>query len=713
MIKKIVDFIQTHHPSYSEIMDCFSHENIDIIKETILKLEQTGQIEKIKDKYYLSKELNLIPATIASIKDKFSFATINDEQDVYIDNDDLKNAFVGDCVLLKKISTKYDRREQFEVVKVVKRNRDIIVGEVKIRAGIKTLSVEKIANPSITFLIQEKSIIVNNNQIIRAAVKKISNRICVVEPIEIIGDKNDIGVDVSKIILSNNAPLVFPEEVKKEVICIPSMVNNEERQSRVDFTDHLIVTIDGDDAKDFDDAVEVSLVEDIYYVGVHIADVAHYVKEGSAIDKEALNRSTSLYVQDRVVPMLPFELSNGICSLNPKELRLVTSCLFSIDRSGKILTKQICKGVIASKHRLTYNYVNNFLNNERLKKESYSELEQMLINLKDAADIIRKTRQKNGGLELLSTELSFKLNDKGYPYEVSKRKQDVGERLIEDLMIKANEIVSETIEKLDLPMIYRIHDKPRAKRIEQFKLLSEFKGYPCNFDSLNCSPKDISKYLDSITDTSDKTILSGLLLRCLAKAKYSPQNKKHFGLASNSYTHFTSPIRRYPDLIVHRLIDKYIIDNNRIAIDEDKAKIASICEITSDHERRALTIERSVDDLLCAKYMADKLGNEYFGIIVSMTQQGMFIELENGIQGYIPFESIAGDYYIFDEETYRATGIRKGKTFVLGQSVQVVVCNVDIDHSQITFNLISQAKKKNSKEMHKKNGRKNKSYRHK
>ena len=689
MIENIKKFIKEAHPTYNQIVDNF---NIDVnkINENLLYLEENGIIDKLKNQYYLTSQLNMIPARITSIKEHFAFASVSEDEDCYIAIQNLKNAFLDDRVLIKKISNNYEK-DEYEVIKVTKRERKELVGEVKFYGSTKVLLVDKVAQPSFLFILDEKNFKIHNGQIIKAKIKKITSQSAFLEGIEIIGDKSDVGVDVARIILFNNAPLSFPQDVLEQVKSIPSEVFQEELIGREDYRDHLIVTIDGEDAKDFDDAVEVTKVEDVYYVGVHIADVSYYVKENSPIDKEALNRATSLYVRDRVVPMLPFELSNGICSLNPHVDRLVTTCLFAIDENGEILTTHICKGVINSKHRLTYTYVNEFLNKTRYEKTSYNELEQMLINLSEVSALIRKKRNKKGGLELSSTELVFSLDNEGTPYEVKKRVQDVGEELIEDLMIKANEIVASSIEKMELPMIYRIHEKPKAKKIETFQRISLAKGYPLNVDPLNVTPLEISRYLNNI-DEDDKKILSSLLLRCLAKAKYSPQNKKHFGLASNSYTHFTSPIRRYPDLIVHRLINKYIVNKNLSASDEDKQDLAIRAQLCSTRERRALVIERSVESLLSCKFMINYIGNEFETQIVSMSNAGLFVELDNGIQGLVAFESIYGDYYVFDEATYRAFGVRKGKEFHLGQIVKVICTNVDMEKCQISFSLLNKIK---------------------
>ena len=703
MLDKILNYIKDTHPTYNQIISFFGIDN-EIINKNLLELEEQGLIDKIKNEYYLTSQLNLVPATIVSIKEKFAFGNVSEDEDCYIAIQNLKNAFLDDRVLLKKISNAYEK-DEYEVIKVTKRARKELVGEVKLYGSSKILLVDKIAQPSFLFLLNEGKFSVHNGQIVRAKIKKITSQSAVLDVIEILGDKTDVGMDVARIILFNNAPLNFPSEVIEEIKNIPSEVNKEDLVNREDYRDHLIVTIDGEDAKDFDDAVEVCKVDDIYYVGVHIADVSYYVKENSAIDKEALNRATSLYVRDRVVPMLPFELSNGICSLNPHVDRLVTSCLFSIDEQGHILTTHICKGVINSKHRLTYTYVNEFLNKTRYEKTEYNDLEKMLISLQEVSSIIRKQREKNGGLDLSSTELNFVLDQEGTPLEVKKRVQDVGEKLIEDLMIKANEVVASTIEKMDLPMVYRIHENPKAKKLETFMRISLAKGYPLSVDPLKVTPLEISKYLNNIEE-NDKKILSSLLLRCLAKAKYSIQNKKHFGLASKSYTHFTSPIRRYPDLIVHRLINKYIVNNNKTCSDEEKAHLATEAQLCSTRERRALVIERTVESLLSCKYMMNYLGNEFVSTIVSMSNAGLFVEIENGIQGLIPFESIYDDYFIFDEETYRAYGVRKGKEFHLGDEVKVICTNVDLQKYQITFALLNKMKM-NKRENHGKRRNKN------
>ena len=415
---------------------------------------------------------------------------------------------------------------------------------------------------------------------------------------------------------------------------------------------------------------------------------------------------------DRVVPMLPFELSNGICSLNPHVDRLTTSCIFKMDPYGNILSSRITKGVIKSKARLTYTYVNEVLQKKN-KLRFGEEVDKLIYLLNEVSTKLRKKRKARGALDLESTEIKFICDSNGEPIGVEKRVQQDGEKLIEDLMIAANEIVSETIESMGLSFIYRIHEKPKSKKMENFMKMSEHLGYKCNFSSLKVSPKELQKLMENVEDESQKKIMSMMMLRSLAKARYFSQNLGHFGLASSSYTHFTSPIRRYPDLLVHRLLDLYLVEgkveNNKIL----KEEIDYIAENSSIKERNAITIEREVEDLVSAKYMAKKIGNQYKGFINGMISSGFFVELDNGIDGFVEFDDISDDYYVYDETYMSAFGVRKGKEFSLGDEVEVIVNKVSIEESRITFSLISNQKTnkivvhKKTKKGGKKNGRRN------
>ena len=693
--ERILNLLRKHSLSDKLLFEFFSSE--EETKLALKELVEEGRIVKVRKEYYIPESLGLIKGTIVSIKENFSFAKISEEEDVYIDNKNLNCAFVNDQVYLLK--DKHARRDEYIVYSIINRARKTIVGEIKNLYGQFVLDCKDISTKKMTFVINPTPIKLFEGYIALCSIDRITKNSTYVDVISLIGNKNDPGVDITQIILKHNAEIEFPYEVRKELETLPDKVLEDELEGREDFRDHLIVTIDGEDAKDFDDAVEVRRCAEGYEIGVHIADVAHYVKKGTALNKEALNRGTSIYVTDRVVPMLPFELSNGICSLNPHVDRLTTSCIFKMDPYGNILSSRITKGVIQSKARLTYTYVNEVLQKKN-KLKFGEEVDKLIYLLNEVSNKLRKKRKANGALDLDSTEIKFICNEEGDPIDVVKRVQQEGEKLIEDLMIAANEIVSETIESMELPFIYRIHERPKSKKIEQFMKMSEHLGYRCNFSSLKVTPKELQNLMNNVEGEASKKIMSMMLLRSLAKARYFSQNLGHFGLASSSYTHFTSPIRRYPDLLVHRLIDLYLVEGkveqNKIL----KEEIDYIAENSSIKERNAIAIEREVEDLVSSKYMATKIGNQYKGFINGMISSGFFVELENGIDGFVEFEDMSDDYYVYDETYMSAFGVRTGKEFSLGDEVEVIVNKVSIEESRITFSLNNN--KKSTKIVHKK-----------
>ena len=689
MEERILNLLKRHALSRKVILEFFSNDQL--VNAALKSLEEKAQVVYLNHKFYLPSMLHLVKAKISSIKDTYSFASVENYEDVYIANTNLNGAFIDDEVYLKReYSNGY---EAYEVVSIIKRARKQIVGEIFTKDGKFYLSTKNIASKSNEFIVEKSEVSLFDGYIVNCIIlKQVFDRVYV-HVISIIGHKNDPGVDIERIVRNHDADIEFSLSVREFLKTIPTSLSKEDYIDRVDFTNRLIVTIDGEDAKDYDDAVEVERTENGYLVGVHIADVAHYVTYDNPLDKEALSRGTSIYLTDRVVPMLPVELSNGICSLNPNVDRLVTSCIFEVDYFGNVLNSRIVKGVINSKARLTYSYVNKLFKHELNKDEHVDfEIDQMLFVLNEVARKIRKRRLRLGSIELESTELKFLCNQEGHPYKVVKRKQDQAEELIEDLMISANEIVSQTIEKLNLPFAYRIHERPKSKKIDMFMLISNHLGYRANFSSLSVSPKDLSDHLNKIDDQNKKEILSMMLLRSLAKAKYSDNNVGHYGLASDSYCHFTSPIRRYPDLLVHRLIDKYLINNDLNYTKEELELIKYICENSSFKERRALSIEREVIDLVSAKFMQDKVGNIYTGTINGMNAHGMFVELENGIDGFIDFESLRDDYYFYNEQLMMAFGRRSNHKYQLGDKVKVMVDRVDVESYQIIFALLNDIK---------------------
>lgn len=688
---KILNMLVKHSLSEKLVYEFFSDapETKDALKELI----DEGKVVKVKKELYTPDALKLVKGKIVSIKNNYSFASIGQEDDVYIDNKNLNGAFIDDEVYLRE--TKYSFREEYEVFSIIKRARKQLVGEIKKYYGEWIIDVKDVSSSSMMFVINPTPIKLFEGNIALCYVTKQNKNVTYVDVVKILGNKNEPGVDISRIILKYGADIEFPQEVRDQVNSIPQEVNESEwlNKGYEDFRNHLIVTIDGEDAKDFDDAVEVKRIDEGYEVGVHIADVTHYVTKDSPLDKEALNRGTSIYVTDRVVPMLPFELSNGICSLNPGVDRFVQSAIFKVDLDGNIISSRITHGVMNSKARLTYTYVNKLLGKQKIEKHFPKAVDEMLYLLDEVALKIRKQRHKRGALELDSTEIKFILDDKGNPIDIVRRIQGEGEELIEDLMIAANEVVATTMQKKKLPSIYRIHEQPKSKKMETFMALSTHLGYKARFSPLTVTPKELQGHMERVTDPQVHQVLSMMLLRSLAKARYLEENRGHYGLASECYTHFTSPIRRYPDLLLHRLVDKFIIDKDYDYSSLFEQEIAYIADNSSSKERRAMSIEREVDDLEAAKFMSTKVGNKYTGFINGMTSNGMFVELDDfGIDGFVQFEDLEDDFYIFDEKYMRAYGKRSNRRYSLGDKVDIIVSKVDTENYQITFNLINDSK---------------------
>ena len=495
---------------------------------------------------------------------------------------------------------------------------------------------------------------------------------------------NEVGGDISSILAMNDAPLSFPESAMDEAKKMPQEVSPEERIGREDFRDHLVVTIDGDDAHDFDDAVEGKKVLNGYEVTVHIADVTHYLKKNHPLDDEAYLRGTSIYVADRVVPMLPFELSNGICSLNPNVDRLTLSVTMQVDGMGHVFSTRIQEGVIRSKARLTYKEVNGFLRGE--DKEWPDELKEMLSVLSECAKKVRKRRTMQGAMELESTELKFRLDEKGTPVEVLKCEQGESEKMIEDLMILANCAVARELKRNKIPVLYRIHEFPPQAKIEvlrdYLKKMSLIASFPRTQDITGARLND---FLSSISDKEMRKSVSTMILRSMAKARYSPEEEGHFGLAEMDYCHFTSPIRRYPDDIIHRLVKDYLIGGKKVDSESFVSKLEEEGAHLSRMEIRADEIEREVDDLESAKYMANHIGELFHGRVSGFIKRGMFIELDNGIEGFLSFHCMHGDNFRYDEKSFRAFGKRTEISFALGTPIDVTMMAARPEEGQIDF----------------------------
>ena len=685
MKEKILNFISDN--PYCKIGDLCSQydgKKKDLM-ELLKTLEIEGDIIKEDDSFILPSSLGLLKATIVSVKKHCAFALIdNEEDDIRIEEEYMGNAFLGDIVYLRYMNG------LFKVIQVIKRRYNDIVGEVINDEQNLVLDVNALACENIKFVIKEGAASVSD--IVQAQILSFDKTICFVKITNILGQKNAPFMDIKRVILENDAPIEFPDEVNQEVLEIPQSVSESDLINRSDFRNEFIVTIDGDDSRDFDDAISLTKENGIYTLGVHIADVSYYVKEDSALDKEAFNRGTSIYITSKVVPMLPFSLSNGICSLDEGVDRLALSCIIQLDEYGNVLNSSIEESVIRSSHRLTYNYVNEVLETKKgVDLESLTKLEKQILLFDELAHIIRKTKIERGCLELDVPEIKITVDDKGFPIDVSKKVSRDAEKLIEDFMVLANEVVAKTVNKINMPFVYRIHENPVAKKLSNFISFSSRVGIKAEFSPLSCTPLDLQKHINKMEPGDKKNVICATLLRCLAKARYATSNKGHFGLASKCYTHFTSPIRRYPDLVVHRLLKRYIINKDFSDLSNLSNLLDYISENTSAKERRAITIERECNDIKGAEYMEQFIGQTFTGYIDGITNNGLYFELENGLSGSLRFEDM-DDYYIVNEAAFYAVGRRTNKKFFLGDKITATLIKCDKYAGTSTFALINDKK---------------------
>ena len=507
---------------------------------------------------------------------------------------------------------------------------------------------------------------------------------------QVIGYKDDPGVDITSVLLDHDIEGEFPEEVMEQVRTIPQIVPEKDLEGRKDLTGDITVTIDGDDSKDFDDAVSVRKDGKGWILKVSIADVSHYVTEGSPLDIEALKRGCSTYVTDRVVPMIPHELSNGICSLNPHVIRLTLTCEMKVDENGVITEYTIYPSFIRSTERMTYNNVNKILDGDIKVKQEYEHLGTIFTDLRDCADAIRRNRVKKGAIAFNSSESEIKVDRNGHPYYVGPKHSGHAEEMIEDCMIAANVSVANFMKWQEIPSVYRIHEEPSAKRLNDFVRTSDMLGHKLVLGKNHVRPLQIQQYLESVQDTEAYPVLSMLLLRCMQRAKYDNRCIGHFGLAEEEYLHFTSPIRRYPDLEVHRMLRKYsfegCMDLNERKKDEEKT--AEYAEQSSIRERLSADAEFDCADMKKAEYMQDHIGMISEGIVTGVQSYGMYVQLPSTVEGLVRVSAMGDDYFIFDQARMQLTANGSHKSYRVGMKVTVMCVGADKGQGNVDFALV-------------------------
>ncbi|MFT4416326.1 ribonuclease R [Fredinandcohnia humi] len=668
----------------------------DFVKALVIMEEQGLVVRTRSNRYGLPEKMNLVRGKLTGHAKGFAFVIPEDktQDDVFIPPNELKNAMHGDTVLVRISSESSGQRKEGTIVRIIERGVTTIVGtytESK-NFGFVIPDDKKIAN-DIFIPKQASNGAVEGHKVVVKLVTYPEGRMSAEgEVVEILGHKNDPGIDILSVIHKHGLPQEFPREALEQANHTPDTINASEIENRRDLRDQVIVTIDGADAKDLDDAVTVTRLENgNYKLGVHIADVTHYVTEGSPIDKEASARGTSIYLVDRVIPMIPHRLSNGICSLNPKVDRLTLSCEMEVDSSGQVVKHDIFQSVIKTTERMTYADVNSILvdKDEELRSR-YEPLVPMFEEMEKLAEILREKRMNRGAIDFDFKEAKVLVNEDGAPYDVVLRERSVAERLIEEFMLLANETVAEHFHWMNVPFIYRIHEDPNEEKLRRFlEFITNF-GYIVRGSGNSIHPRALQEVIEAVQGKPEEMVVSTVMLRSMKQAKYDPESIGHFGLSTDFYTHFTSPIRRYPDLIVHRLIRTYLIQGK---LDEQtqskwKERLAEIAEHSSNMERRAVEAEREVDSMKKAEFMMDKVGEEYDGIISSVTNFGMFVELPNTIEGLVHVSYLTDDYYRYDERHYAMIGERTGNVFRIGDEITVRVINVNKDERSVDFEVV-------------------------
>ena len=685
-------------------------------------MEDEGLIIRNKlNEYYLIDQLNFYSGTLELNKKGFAFVRVDEDREFYIHETNMKDAYDKDIVLIEKIPSR-GAREEGRVVRVIKRGQMRYVGEIK--KGKRDYYVEvddsKFKKPIFVDHAHMHGAVVGHKVVVEIKTFKPQVKGNIVK---IIGHKNDPGIDILSVVHAHDVDIEFPKDVYEQIESISDEIDQIDRENRVDLRNEVIVTIDGDDAKDLDDAISLKKLDNGHYqLGVHIADVSYYVKEGSPLDKEAIKRGTSIYLVDRVIPMLPHKLSNGICSLNPQVDRYAISCIMEINQEGNVVSHDIMPTVIHSSYRMTYNNVNKILDGDFALQQEYKDVVDLFFLMQELAQILRKKRDAKGAIDFDVNEAKVIVDKKGKPIDVVLRVRGYSDKIIEEFMLCANETVAEHFKWLDLPFIYRVHEHPKLKKLQQFVSIVKPLGYQIKGSLENVYPNELSAIIEASKDTEEHTIIATLLLRCMQKARYDEQCLGHFGLADDYYTHFTSPIRRYPDLLVHRLIRTYLFEQRMDQISHFQEVIPYLAEQSSNREREAIDIEREVDDMKMAEYMSDHIGEEYEGMISSVTQFGFFVELPNTIDGLVHITELRDDYYHYDEKNLMLVGEMTGRTYKLSDKVKIRVLSCNKKERTIDFELVDQKsrikKKKtihiNDKKLktnHKKKGKINKSRR--
>jgi ribonuclease R len=667
-------------------------EELSEVLETLLlegkiEVSQKGKYQKSKGKF--------LTGVFSAHPKGFGFVTVDGmDADLYISEDDVHGAMHQDVVQVLSKPGSNGKRPEGKIVKILTRGTTQLVGLYQESKNFGFVIPDNGRYTKDIFIPKEynKGAMNGHKVVVLLTSYGTQEKSPEGKVLEILGHISDPGTDVLSIVKGYELPVEFPEKVMHQAERTPSEISEADCKGRMDLRDVKMVTIDGEDAKDLDDAVSLSMDGDHYLLGVHIADVANYVQENSAMDREALKRGTSVYLVDRVIPMLPRRLSNGICSLNAGEDRLALSCLMTIDQKGNVIDHVISESVIHVDRRMTYTSVKKILEDQDPEEmATYQEFVPMFQNMQQLAAILRGKRRKRGSIDFDFPETKILLDEEGTPVDILPYERNTATRLIEDFMLIANETVAEDAFWQELPFVYRTHDNPDPDRMRKLSTFINNFGYTIHFKDEEIHPKELQKLLEKLEGTPEEAQISRLTLRSMKQAKYTPESHGHFGLAAKYYCHFTSPIRRYPDLQIHRILKDTLrgrMNEERIAHYQNI--LEEVAKQSSERERKAEEAERETIKLKKVEYMSQHLEEEFDGVISGVTAWGVYVELPNTVEGLVHAASLQGDYFEYNEREYELIGTHTGKTYKLGQAVRVRVTGADRLSRTIDFEMVEE-----------------------
>ncbi|KAB1439386.1 ribonuclease R [Candidatus Galacturonibacter soehngenii] len=668
-------------------------EDREDLKIVLDELLADGKIEVSKKGKFSKASGKFLTGIYTGHQKGFGFVTVEGmEEDIFISESSANGAVHKDTVQVVLTEEKGGKRKEGAVVKVLSHGMKELVGTFQKSKsfGFVVTDNTRFAKDIFVPLERSKGAVTGHKVVVEITDFGSNSKKPEGKVKEIIGHINDPGTDIMSIVKGYELPVDFPERVMNQVENVSSEVTGADMAGRMDIRSWQTVTIDGEDAKDLDDAITLTKEGDLYKLGVHIADVTNYVQERSALDVEALKRGTSVYLVDRVIPMLPHKLSNGICSLNAGVDRLALSCIMTIDGNGNMIDHKIAETVINVDRRMTYTSVKKILEDkDEAEMEEYKELVPMFLRMEELAGILREKRRKRGSIDFDFPESKIILDAKGKPLDIKPYERNVATKIIEDFMLAANETVAQDYFWQELPFVYRVHDNPDPEKIQKLALFINNFGYGIKATKDEIHPKELQKLLQKIEDTPEEALISRLTLRSMKQAKYATISTGHFGLAAKYYCHFTSPIRRYPDLQIHRIIK----DNLRGRMNEKRMEhyhkiLPEVAVQSSAMERRADEAERETEKLKKVEYMQERIGEVFDGVISSITTWGIYVELANTVEGLVHVTSLEDDYYYYDESVYEMVGDKTGNRYKLGQKVKVKVFATDKILRTIDFKIV-------------------------